>query len=114
MPKGISLRTELLEKIIFALLPLLFSCMVYFASSLRNVRLEVAEISNRVAVVVTADQKQVPNTAALDEIEKLRQDLGNQIQRNRDMILEDRQYITSIENSFQPRNNINHLDKKEQ
>jgi hypothetical protein len=87
---------------------------VYLASSLRSIDLEVTEIANRVSVAVTTDQQQVPNAAALEEIEKIRQDLENQIQRNRDMILENRQYITSIENSFRLGNITNHLDKKEQ
>jgi hypothetical protein len=47
--------------------------------------------------VVTADNKQASNTGAELAREKLRQDLEKEIQKNRDMIGENRMHIAIIE-----------------
>jgi len=50
-----------------------------------------------VSLVVTSDNKQANNSGAELAREKLRQDLEKEIQRNRDMIAENRQHIAIIE-----------------
>ena len=49
------------------------------------------------SLVVTSDNKQANNSGAELAREKLRQDLEKEIQRNRDMIAENRQHIAIIE-----------------
>ena len=85
------------EKITFALLPLLFSCVVYLMNALSNLQHEVTILNSKISLVVTADNKQSVNTGAELAREKLRQDLEKEIQKNRDMIMENRMHIAVIE-----------------
>ncbi len=86
-----------IEKITFALLPLLFSCVVYLMNALSNLQTEVTILNSKISLVVTADNKQASNTGAELAREKLRQDLEKEIQKNRDMIGENRMHIAIIE-----------------
>ena len=86
-----------IEKITFALLPLLFSCVVYLMNALSNLQHEVTILNSKISLVVTADNKQASNTGAELAREKLRQDLEKEIQKNRDMIGENRMHIAIIE-----------------
>lgn len=90
-PKG-----ALIEKAAFAVLPILFSCVVYLMSSLASISHEVTVLRQQVSLVVTSDNKQATNTGAELAREKLRQDLEKEIQHNRDMILENRQTIAIL------------------
>ena len=86
-----------IEKIAFALLPLLFSCVVYLMSALSNLNHEVTILNSKISLVVTSDNKQASNTGAELAREKLRQDLERDIQKNRDYIAENRLHIAVIE-----------------
>jgi len=85
-----------IEKDAFAVLPILFSCVVYLMSSLASISHEVTVLRQQVSLVVTSDNKQATNTGAELAREKLRQDLEKEIQHNRDMILENRTSIAVI------------------
>ena len=89
-------RSALVEKPAFAVLPILFSCVVYLMSSLSSLSREVTILKQQVSLVVTSDNKQATNTGAELAREKLRQDLEKEIQHNRDMIFENRQTIAVI------------------
>lgn len=86
-----------IEKIAFALLPLLFSCVVYLMSALSSLNHEVTILNSKISLVVTSDNKQASNTGAELAREKLRQDLEREIQQNRDHIAENRLHLAVIE-----------------
>jgi hypothetical protein len=90
-------KGALIEKITFALLPLLFSCVVYLMSALSSLSHEVTILNSKISLVVTSDNKQAVNTGAELARERLRQDLSSEIQKNRDDIQYNRQKIAVIE-----------------
>ena len=90
-------KGQLIEKIVFALLPIMFTCVVYLMNALSNLAHEVTVLNNKVSLVVTSDNKQATNTGAELAREKLRQDLEKEIQKNRDMIGENRLHIAVLE-----------------
>ncbi len=92
-----SAKGALIEKITFALLPLLFSCVVYLMSALSSLSHEVTVLNSKISLVVTSDNKQSVNTGAELARERLRQDLSLEIQKNRDDIQYNRQKIAVIE-----------------
>ena len=89
-------KGQLIEKITFALLPLLFSCVVYLMSALSNLAHEVTILNSKISLVVTSDNRQAPNSGAELAREKLRQDLEKEIQKNRDDIMHNRQDIAIL------------------
>jgi hypothetical protein len=89
-------KGQLIEKITFALLPLLFSCVVYLMSALSNLAHEVTILNSKISLVVTSDNRQATNSGAELAREKLRQDLEKEIQKNRDDIMHNRQDIAVI------------------
>jgi hypothetical protein len=93
-------KSALIEKIAFALLPLLFSCVVYLMSALSSLSHEVTILNSKISLVVTSDNKQASNTGAELARERLRQDLATEIQKNRDDIQYNRQKIAVIESKM--------------
>jgi hypothetical protein len=98
-----SAKSALIEKITFALLPLLFSCVVYLMSALSSLSHEVTVLNSKISLVVTSDNKQATNTGAELARERLRQDLATEIQKNRDDIQYNRQRIAIIETKMEKR-----------
>jgi hypothetical protein len=96
-----SAKGALVEKIAFALLPLLFSCVVYLMSALSSLSHEVTILNSKISLVVTSDNKQATNTGAELARERLRQDLSAEIQKNRDDIQYNRQKIAVIESKME-------------
>ena len=94
-------KSALIEKVTFAILPLLFTCVVYLMSALSNLSHEVTVLNNKISLVVTSDNKQSVNTGAELARERLRQDLANEIQKNRDDIQYNRQRIAIIETKME-------------
>jgi hypothetical protein len=90
-------KSALIEKITFALLPLLFSCVVYLMSALSNLSHEVTILNSKISLVVTSDNRQAVNSGAELAREKLRQDLEKEIQKNRDDIQINRMHIAILE-----------------
>ena len=95
-----SAKGAFIEKITFAILPLLFSCVVYLMSALSNLSHEVTILNSKISLVVTSDNKQSVNTGAELARERLRQDLSLEIQKNRDDIQYNRQKIAVIESKM--------------
>jgi hypothetical protein len=85
------------EKLLFALLPLLIGCTGYLIQALGSIQHDVTILNSKVSLVVTADNKQASNTGAELARERLRQDLGIEIQKNRDSIAENRLHIAILE-----------------
>jgi len=92
-----SAKSALIEKLTFAVLPLLFTCVVYLMSALSNLSHEVTILNSKISLVVTSDNKQATNTGAELARERLRQDLSLEIQNNRDDIQYNRQKIAILE-----------------
>tara|TARA_R110000822_G_C15249320_1_gene487166 strand:- start:661 stop:963 length:303 start_codon:yes stop_codon:yes gene_type:complete len=85
-----------IEKITFAVLPLLFSCVVYLMAALSSLSHEVTILNSKISLVVTSDNRQAPNSGAELARKKLRQDLEKEIQKNRDDIMHNRQDIAIL------------------
>jgi len=96
-------KGALIEKITFAVLPLLFSCVVYLMSSLSSLSHEVTILNSKISLVVTSDNRQAPNSGAELAREKLRQDLEKEIQKNRDDIAQNRQDIAVLQTKMERR-----------
>jgi hypothetical protein len=86
-----------IEKLLFALLPLLIGSTGYLIQALGSIQHDVTILNQKVSLVVTTDNKQASNSGAELAREKLRQDLEKEIQKNRDAIMENRQNIAVIE-----------------
>jgi hypothetical protein len=98
-----SAKSALIEKVTFAILPLLFTCVVYLMSALSNLSHEVTVLNSKISLVVTSDNKQAVNTGAELARERLRQELSIEIQKNRDDIQYNRQKIAVIETKMEKR-----------
>jgi hypothetical protein len=106
-------KSQLIEKITFALLPLLFSCVVYLMSALSKLEHEVTVLNSKMSLVVTSDNRQAVNSGAELARERLRQDLEKEIQRNRDQIAENRMHIAILEEKVPVGNKIKSLTGKD-
>ena len=103
-----------IEKMLFALLPLLIGCIGYLIQALGSIQHDVTILNSKVSLVVTSDNKQASNTGAELAREKLRQDLGAEIQKNRDSIAENRLHIAILEEKIGVKNKIKPLKQGEQ
>ena len=83
-----------IEKLLFALLPLIIAGVGYLLNAVSTLNHQVTVLESKVSLVVTSDNKQASNTGAELAREKLRQDLTEAIQRNRDAIQANREQIT--------------------
>jgi hypothetical protein len=87
-----SAKGMFIEKLLFALLPLIIAGVGYLLNAVSTLNHQVTVLESKVSLVVTSDNKQASNTGAELAREKLRQDLTEAVQRNRDAI----QQIESI------------------
>jgi hypothetical protein len=92
-----SAKGAFIEKLLFALLPLLIGSTGYLIQALGSIQHDVTILNQKVSLVVTTDNKQASNSGAELAREKLRQDLEKEIQLNRDHIAENRTHIAIIE-----------------
>jgi hypothetical protein len=97
MSTGQSEKGAFIEKMLFAILPLIIAGVGYLLSAVSNLAHQVTILESKVSLVVTSDNKQASNTGAELAREKLRQDLGESIQRNRDTIHDNQQKIAVLE-----------------
>ncbi len=67
-------KGALIEKVTFAVLPIMFTCVVYLMNSLDKLSTQITILESKIQLVVTADNKQAPNMGAELAREKLRQD----------------------------------------
>jgi hypothetical protein len=92
-----SAKGAFIEKLLFALLPLLIGSTGYLISALGQIQHDVTILNQKVSLVVTTDNKQSVNSGAELAREKLRQDLEKEIQLNRDQIHVNRMHIAVLE-----------------
>ena len=71
-------KGALIEKVTFAVLPIMFACVVYLMNALSGVSHQLTILESKMQLVVTSDNKQAPNMGAELAREKLRQDLMQQ------------------------------------
>jgi len=88
-----SAKGAFIEKLLFALLPLIIAGVGYLLNSVAQLNHQVTILESKVSLVVTQDNKQASNTGSELAREKLRQDLTEAIQKNRDSIQENKQMI---------------------
>ena len=85
-----------IEKLFFALLPLLMAGVGYLLNAVSTLSHQVTVLESKVSLVVTSDNKQASNTGAELAREKLRQDLTEAVQKNRDSIHDNQKEIAIL------------------
>jgi hypothetical protein len=97
MTEKLEAKSQLIEKTAFAVLPILFTCVVYLMSALDKLTHEVTVLNAKISLVVTSDNKQAVNSGAELAREKLRQELEKEIQANRELIHVNKERIIILE-----------------
>jgi hypothetical protein len=97
MTEKLEAKSQLIEKTAFAILPILFTCVVYLMTALDKLTHDVTVLNAKISLVVTSDNKQAVNSGAELAREKLRQDLEKEIQANRDLIHVNKERIIVLE-----------------
>jgi len=97
MIEKLEAKSQLIEKLAFALLPILFTCVVYLMTALDKLTHDVTVLNAKISLVVTSDNKQAVNSGAELAREKLRQDLEKEILANRELIHANRERIVILE-----------------
>lgn len=77
---------DILEKVIFAALPVLISAIVYVVSSMTSMQTEIVSLRTKMSLVVTDSNEQATNTGAELAREKLKEELKLLIGENKDAI----------------------------
>jgi hypothetical protein len=72
-------KGALVEKIVFAGVPILFSCVVYLMNSLSSANSEIIQLKAKIAVVVNADNKAIPPQGTTIDMAQIREHLNEQI-----------------------------------
>lgn len=74
-------KGALIEKMVFAGLPIMFSCIVYLMTALSNANTEVIQLKAKVAVVVNADNKAIPPQGTTIDMAQIREALNDKIDK---------------------------------
>jgi len=74
-------KGALVEKIVFAGVPILFSCVVYLMNALSNANSEIIQLKSKIAVVVNADNKAIPPQGTTIDMAQIREQLNDKIDR---------------------------------
>jgi hypothetical protein len=74
-------KGALVEKITFAGIPILFSCVVYLMSALSNANNEIIQLKSKIAVVVNSDNKAIPPQGTTIDMAQIRENLSDQISK---------------------------------
>ena len=74
-------KGALVEKIVFAGIPILFSCVVYLMGSLSTANNEIIQLKGKIAVVVNADNKAIPPQGTTIDMAQIREALNDKIER---------------------------------
>jgi predicted RNA-binding protein with PIN domain len=99
-----SAKGVFIEKMLFALLPLIIAGVGYLLNAVSTLNHQVTVLESKVSLVVTSDNKQASNTSSELAREKLRQDLTAEIQKNRDSIQQNREHISIHEEKLRQLN----------
>lgn len=74
-------KSGLVEKLVFAGIPILFSCVVYLMSALSSTSNELIQLKSKVAVVVNADNKAIPPQGTTIDMAQIREHLSEKIDK---------------------------------
>jgi hypothetical protein len=74
-------KGALVEKIVFAGVPILFSCVVYLMNALSGANNEIIQLKSKIAVVVNADNKAIPPQGTTIDMAQIRENLSDQISK---------------------------------
>ena len=74
-------KGALVEKIVFAGVPILFSCVVYLMNALSSANNEIIQLKSKIAVVVNADNKAIPPQGTTIDMAQIREQLSEQISK---------------------------------
>jgi hypothetical protein len=74
-------KGALVEKITFAGIPILFSCVVYLMGALSSANNEIIQIKGKIAVVVNADNKAIPPQGTTIDMAQIRENLNDKIDK---------------------------------
>jgi hypothetical protein len=74
-------KGALIEKVVFAAVPILFSCVVYLMTSLSSANNEITMLKSRIAVVVTQDNRAIPPQGTTIDMALIREQLSNRIEQ---------------------------------
>ncbi len=74
-------KGALVEKVVFAAVPILFSCVVYLMSSLSTAHNEIIVLKGKIAVVVNAENKAIPPQGTTIDMAQIREALNDKIDR---------------------------------
>jgi hypothetical protein len=74
-------KSALVEKVVFAAVPILFSCVVYLMTSLSNAHNELIVLKGRIAIVVNAENKAIPPQGTTIDMAQIREALNDKIDR---------------------------------
>lgn len=74
-------KGALVEKVVFAGVPILFSCVVYLMNSLSSANSEIIQLKSKVAVVVNAENKAIPPQGTTIDMALIREQLSDKIDR---------------------------------
>lgn len=72
-------KGALIEKVVFAAIPILFSCVVYLMTALSTANQEITILKSRVAVVVTQDNRAIPPQGTTIDMAQIREQLSARI-----------------------------------
>jgi len=72
-------KGALVEKIVFAGIPILFSCVVYLMTALSTANNEIILLKSKIAVVVNTDNKAIPPQGTTIDMAEIREKLSNRI-----------------------------------
>lgn len=74
-------KSGLVEKLVFAGIPILFSCVVYLMSSLSDSKNEIISLKSKIAIVVNSDNKAIPPQGTTIDMAQIRESLSDQISK---------------------------------
>jgi hypothetical protein len=74
-------KGALVEKIVFAGIPILFSCVVYLMGALSNANNEIISLKSKIAIVVNADNKAIPPQGTTIDMAQIREALNDKIDK---------------------------------
>jgi hypothetical protein len=72
-------KGALIEKIVFAGIPILFSCVIYLMTALSSANTEIIQLKSKINIVVNADGKAIPPQGTTIDMAEIREKLTQRI-----------------------------------
>jgi hypothetical protein len=74
-------KGALVEKVVFAGVPILFSCVVYLMNSLSSANSEIIQLKSKIAVVVNSENKAIPPQGTTIDMAVIREQLNDKVDK---------------------------------